>query len=412
MKHTLKASLFTGLAALGLTAIVGTSTAKPAAAKLYARTTSNQQLTTDPTTRNVAFTGNNALYTKAGTLHGARVIASGASLSTLAAANTAGSNVRAYRVATTNRGSVYYKVVTFDGQYRGWIYGGTSTGTFGGGITPYATTQDATAPDAKTTFKLTDTALAQTTNNVFYDAPANTQYKVGAAPTINTLANYKDATFTVTIAVTNPRDNTTWYQLASVNGDLNGKWVDKDNLTEAKPANNSTSDNSVTVVYLDGENGTNNPVDKANQTFTTTDTSTKAGQVAASSFVNADKLSLQDFAKKHVPAGYAFVSFGNDNAVFGGTQYVEVKKAAQVKVVYLDATNNNNNPIDKADQTFTAVNADANAGTAVSKYKNSDGLTLADFAKKHILSGYTFKSFVNTDAVFGGTQYVAVVKAK
>lgn len=42
MKHTLKASLFTGLAALGLTAIVGTSTAKPAAAKLYARTTSNQ----------------------------------------------------------------------------------------------------------------------------------------------------------------------------------------------------------------------------------------------------------------------------------------------------------------------------------------------------------------------------------
>ncbi|KRM38815.1 hypothetical protein [Lentilactobacillus parafarraginis] len=327
MKHTLKTSLFVGLAALGLTAVVGSTTAKPAAAKLYARITSNQQLTTDPTTRNVTFTGNNALYTKAGTLRGARIIASGTSLGTLAAANTAGSNVRAYRVATTNRGSVYYKVVTFDGQYRGWIYGGTSTGTFGGGITPYATTQDATAPDAKTQFKLIDGALAETTNQVVYDAPANTQYQVGATPTITNLANYKDATFTVTKAVTNPRDNTTWYQLASSNADLNGKWVNKGNVTEAKPANTNTSDNSVTVVYLDGENGTNNPVDKANQTFTTTDTSTKAGQVAASSFVNADKLSLQDFAKKHVPAGYTFVSFGNDNAVFGGTQYVAVVKA-------------------------------------------------------------------------------------
>lgn len=412
MKHTLKASLFAGITALGLTAVVGTTNAQPAAAKIYARITSNQQLSTDPTTRNVTFSGNNALYTKAGTLRGARVVASATSLGNLAAANTNDSNVRAYRVATTNRGSVYYKVVSFDGNYRGWIYGGTSADTFGGGITPYTTTKDATAPDAKTQFKLTDAALGTTPNSIVYDAPANTQYKVGATASVTNVANYKDATFTVSKAVTNTRDNTTWYQLASSNADLNSKWVNKDSVVEAKPANTSTSDNSVTVVYLDGENSTNNPVDKANQTFTTTDTSTKAGQVAASSFVNADNLSLQDFAKKHVPAGYTFVSFGNDNAVFGGTQYVEVKKAAAVKVVYLDATNNNNNPIDKADKTFTAVNADANDGTAASKYQDANGLSLADFAKKNVPAGYTFKSFVNTDAVFGGTQYVAVVKAK
>ena len=407
----LKYVLMTGLSF----GVLGGLQVQANAAKRYAHVTSNQQLTTYPTTRNVVFTGNNALYTKAGTLRGARVIASATNLSNLNAANTLGSNVRAYRVATTDRGSVYYKVVTFDGNYRGWIYGGTSTGTFGGGVAPYATTQDATAPDAKAQFKLADTALAATTNNVIYDAPANTEYKVGATPTITTLSNYKDATFTVTKAVTNPRDNTTWYQLASNNADLNGKWVNKDNLAEAKPAkpaNTSTTDNSVTVVYLNGDNSTNNPVDKANKTFTTTDTSTKAGQVAASSFVNADNLSLQDFAKKNVPAGYAFVSFVNDNAVFGGTQYVQVKKAAQVKVVYLDATNNNNNPIEKTEQTFTAANADANAGTAVSKYQDANGLSLSAFAKKHVPAGYTFKSFVNTDAVFGGTQYVAVVKAK
>ncbi len=412
MKISLKRSLFTGVAALGLVSAFGFSQAKTASAKIYARATSNNQLTTDPTTRNVVFTGNNALYTKAGTLRGARLVASTATLNSLNSSNGVGANVRAYRVATTNCGSVYYKVVTFDGNYRGWIYGGTATTTFGGGISPFNTTNDATAPDASSQFKLSDNALSQTTNTVIYDAPADTQYKVGATPTITTLANYKDATFTVSKAVTNARDNSTWYQLTSSNADLNGKWVSKDNVASASttPKNQATSDNSVNVVYMDTEDNVTSPVNSASKTFITTNAGSKSGQKADASFVDANNLTLQDFAKKNVPTGYEFVSFSNTDATFGGTQYVQVKKQASVKVVYLDATNGTNNPIDKADQEFVAVNASANSGTASSKYLNVHKQNLSEFAKKHVPSGYKFKAFVNTDAVFGGTQYVAVVK--
>lgn len=252
MKNNLRKSLFVGMAALGFVAIAGSASANQASAKSYAKVTSNQTLTTDASTRNVNVTGSSALYTKAGTLKGARLVASTSTLKGLSTAQTSKSNWRAYRVAETNRGSVYYKVVSFDGKYHGWIYGGKSTASFNGGLTSYDTFKTGTVTDDQknNTYKIASVGTANDNKTVTYTAPAWTQYKIGRAITDST--PYKDATFKIDQTGTRTREGDTWVHITATDSKdsaANG-WILESGLTKASSTTTDTSE-STTPAFAD-----------------------------------------------------------------------------------------------------------------------------------------------------------------
>lgn len=361
MKNTLKKSLFVGLTALSFVAVAGTVNATQASAKTYAKVTSNKALSGDATTRNVNFTGNAALYTKAGTVKGAKVVAGKTTLGTFGDSQSSEHNVRAYRVATTNRGSVYYKVVSFDGQYRGWIYGGKSASTFGGGVESYSTT---TAPAATTdtttsgssassasysttvqtngltadqkaaTYKIATVGTSNDGTQVTYTFPAWTQYKKGRVITDST--PYKDATFKVTDETTRTREGDLWVKIEatdSKNSKANG-WIKYSGLakTSTTPSTDFDASKSVKVAFRDTTTG--KTLDKT-ATWTTASTGTKQGDSVAS-LVNNGGYSLADYINKQLeaPSGYSFASNKNitpdvATAKFGDTLTVDVTPAAK-----------------------------------------------------------------------------------
>ncbi|PAL01519.1 S-layer family protein [Lentilactobacillus parakefiri] len=279
MRFDLKRSLFLSLAALGFIAAAGTVNAQNASAKTYARVTSNQRLAMAPTARNVNFTGTSALYTKAGTLRGARVVASKAKLMSLANSGVSTNNVRAYQVATTNRGSIYYKVVTYNGQYRGWIYGGKDDSDFGGGLTYFTTFKTGdlnatlTAAQRSGSFKITNPGTVNNGQTVTYKQPAWTQYKVGRAITDST--PYANTLFKIDQVGTRTRENDQWvhiYDPNNANSPAAG-WILTSGLTQVQttpqvadnaiqinlvdPADNSKVIKSITVTRDGGKKGAN-----------------------------------------------------------------------------------------------------------------------------------------------------------
>ncbi|MCH5461665.1 S-layer protein [Lactobacillus sp. LC28-10] len=237
MKSSLKKSLYVGLAAASVFGAAGLASTT-ASAKSYAYVTKALYFNTAPESRNVVPTGSNALYSKVGTSKGARVVASKTTMARLGNSNRSNDYFRAYSIVSTNRGSVYYKVVSFDGHYRGWIYGGKDKTKFGGGIASTNTTSSAALPSTTTGYTLTNPSKWTLWNN-----PKYTQYK---ASKVTGFSNTD--TFTITGAETKTREGWVYYQVKDDQNPSITGWVY--NLGVQAPQGNS-----VKISYVDKDTG-------------------------------------------------------------------------------------------------------------------------------------------------------------
>ncbi|QCZ49296.1 hypothetical protein UCCLB95_2082 [Levilactobacillus brevis] len=246
MQKSLKNSLYLGLAVLSLGTVTVVSTTANAAAKT--KVTSDVTLKTAAESRNVEATGTNALYSKPGTVKGAKLVASKTTMKKMANSKKSADYFRAYRVAKTTRGTVYYKMVSMDGKYRGYVYGGRSVKAFAGGIKKAATTKSATMPSTTTMYFKTPGK-----SNVSWTAPNNTQYK--ASKVVKDTTTYANDALVVTDAARKTREGSLYYYVTdAAHPEVNG-WVYAKGLTTTKPTTDNFNDKTDVKVNLKNVDG-------------------------------------------------------------------------------------------------------------------------------------------------------------
>lgn len=401
MQSSLKKSLYLGLAALSFGAVAGTAT-NASAKSSYATAGAYQTLKTDATKRNVAATGSNALYSQPGTVRGARVVASKATMAKLASSKSSSDYFRAYGVRTTNRGSVYYRVVTMNGKYRGYVYGGTSSDAFAGGIKSADTTAPAALPARTTGYYLKNIS-----KNTLWTAPKYTQYQ---ASKVNLYGATSTDKFTVDGAVTTTREGWLYYHVT--NGSISG-WIfagsgynasatSQDlgglSLTIADAA--ATNDNSVKIVYRDA-----NGASVGSATWINSATGTQAGNTVAADAKNAAGVTLKDFVVNSFPVGYGYQGGAPDvsTATYGNTVYVNAFAASTSKVQLVADNVDNSAASDVAGLSNGAKLASSDLSATLS----ADGVKALTGAKGTQIGDANLKTIseaFNGDKVLTGTK--------
>lgn len=358
MQSSLKKSLYLGLAALSFAGVAAVSTT--ASAKSYATAGAYTTLKTDAATRNVEATGTNALYTKPGTVKGAKVVASKATMAKLASSKKSADYFRAYGVKTTNRGSVYYKVVTMDGKYRGYVYGGTSDTAFAGGIKSASTTTAATAPSKTQKYYIAKPGTA----NTLWSAPKYTQYK--ATKVINSTSAVSSHYFYVDQAATKTREGSLYYHVVDQNNTKISGWIYAKAL-QTTPNAETNAETSVTLNYVDQATGKT-----VKSGVLVTETGAVAGQA-----VGTSSTALNAQAVTATPDGYTLT---NTTPISATTKYgdsltvtVTANAAAGITISGAQAANKDTGATD--DLTTT----DALASDVSTKYAAASAAFTKDF---------------------------------
>ncbi|MCT3392675.1 hypothetical protein GQR93_04635 [Lentilactobacillus hilgardii] len=282
--------------------------------------------------------GSTALYTKAGTLKGARKVASASTLNALANKSDKGqSYFRAYRIAKTNRGSYYLKVASFDKTYRGWIYAGKSNPsgkTSVGGMKKVSTFNQ-----GNLTTDISNTTYYFGASSTTYKQPDWTQYKIGRNMDSLSGDYTKDALRVTGVGTkTNGRDNNATYYFVedSAHPTVNG-WIKASDLKSGSGTGTSSSSsstnigaNQVLVNYVDASTG--------NSVTTKLLTNNNSSTQTAASYLGTN---LSGQAYSNIPTGY---SAPGDSTQYGTSNTSALAAASYGKQVnyYVIATSSDN----------------------------------------------------------------------
>lgn len=249
MQISMKRTIYLGLAALGFVTVVGATNATSVSAMSYAKPKLTKNLDKNV---NVALNGNNALYTREGTFKGAKKVASTTTLKKLNQSKHGQDNWLAYRYTITDRGSVYYKVVSFDKAYRGWVYGGKAANKFAGGLSTYTTLKatDTISDTNKGNFKFATPGKTNDGTSLTYKDPMWT--KMGSGRVIKDSSKFTDDVLTITKQGIRTRENDEWVFVEDeANPTING-WVMRKGLV----ANDKISaSQGVTINFIDKDSG-------------------------------------------------------------------------------------------------------------------------------------------------------------
>ncbi|WP_267666903.1 hypothetical protein [Levilactobacillus brevis] len=311
MRSSFAKSIYVGAAVLGLAGLSAVTTTT-ASAKSYA--TAGAYTALADKSQNVTVTGTNAIYSKPGTVKGAKVVASKKTVAKLAASKKSSDTFYAYGTKTTNRGSVYYKIVTMDKKYRGYVYAGKTAGTFTAGIKAAETLTTAAMPANKTVY-----FANPGTKHVTWSAPKNTDIHATKS-VVNTTPFASDA-LTITSAATKTKEGSLYYYVKDAAHPTVSGWIYSGAVSAAK-SNAAKAVNGLTFNYVEKSTG------KAISSSVTEFTGNKTEQSVAES------LKAAGFAW-HLPAGYSLVA--NDDSVFGALPAKNMFQKGSSVTVYVKA---------------------------------------------------------------------------
>ncbi|WP_367296611.1 hypothetical protein [Levilactobacillus yonginensis] len=407
MRSSFAKSIYVGAAVLGLAGLSAVTTTT-ASAKSYATAGAYSKLTTDATKRNVEATGTNALYTKPGTVKGAKVVASKATMAKLASSKKSADYFRAYGVKTTNRGSVYYRVVTMDQKYRGYVYGGKVADTFGGGIKAAETT---TANTTDSMIGKTVTFTNPGTKNVTWTAPKYTQYKSGASKVVKNTTPFAGDTLKVTKAETKTREGSLYYYVEDQqNPTVNGWIYSKAVTTDTKVAFNQATDVKVNFTN-DGKTVASGVL----QNLLADSTKKAANAVGTAVGTDATAKATTWVDTKLQGTGYTYDKTSNANAAAllaaktGDTITLSVNKGTTVTSTIF-AYGKENGTDTKSNPTVTFTKLSSLSATQIKSYTNAVAAAEKAAAEKADYSSVNYKNYGSKVVLpslttgFSGTQ--------